>query len=234
MKQINIDWGKQIGEWYHRKEISDFLETTYVNRLLNFVVSESKTNIVYPSLPLIFRAFRECSPKNLKIVILGQDPYFDGSANGLCFGNDNTTLRLSPSLSKIMERIEKDFNVLKIDEDPSLLYWAKQGVLLLNTALTVKKGLPKSHIVPWKQFSRFIISHIAENMPGTIFMLWGSSAHEFIKLNDGTLLSDKCNVLTSEHPAFASRMNREWYCNNFKEANNILTEQNGKEFCIDW
>lgn len=233
LKKINIDWEFIIGDWYDRKEIKTFLSSIYMNKLLSHLLLTYKNKKIYPNRDNIFKCFKLTKPKNLKVVILGQDPYFDGTAIGLAFGNKINSSRLSPSLSKILERIEKDFNTLKIDEDITLSTWAEQGVLLLNTALTVEHGMPNSHKKPWEAFTKFIIKHIAQSFPGTIFMMWGKQAQEY-EVIDGYDLNKTCYVLKAEHPSYAARQNRVWNCNNFLEANKIIKVSNGKEFCIEW
>lgn len=229
---MNINWAKNVGSWAYREDFLEFLESPYMSRVLKMIMRSSET--VYPSKKNVFKAFTLCPPTNLKVVILGQDPYHDGSATGLAFANDNETLKISPSLRRILACVEREYNTLEIDKDVSLQTWANQGVLLLNTALTVEKGKAGSHTKMWKIFTKFVIKYIAENFPGTIFMLWGAHAQSFQKIDDVDI-ADTCHVLTCEHPVASQyRGITEWNCDNFKEANKILKEQNGKEYCIEW
>ena len=228
---MRIDWQKNVGAWAYRDDFLDYLRSPYMIKLLTMITKSSE--VVYPQRKNVFRAFRECSPTNLKVVILGQDPYHDGSAIGLAFGNNNEKLRISPSLKKILECVEREFNTLKIDEDITLQSWANQGVLLLNTALTVEKSKPKSHSKPWKLFTEFVVKYIAQNFPGTIFMLWGKDAQAFEKIGNLNL-NNTCHVLKAVHPSYANFKNTDWKCDNFKQANKIIEQQNGNEFCIEW
>ena len=117
----------------------------------------------YPERENIFNAFKLCPLYKLKVVILGQDPYHDGSATGLAFSNRSDSTTLSPSLRNIFKEVENNTsNGLKLDQDPNLERWAKQGVLLLNTALTVEKGNPGSHAKLWDSFTKEVLKKIFE------------------------------------------------------------------------
>ena len=193
--------------------------------------SEYSRTTVYPSKTNVFRAFRETPWEDLRVVILGQDPYHDGSATGLAFANawDPNNLKISPSLKKIedyhnSEDIDHSLFVL----DTSLESWTKQGVLLLNTALTVEKGLAGSHTKYWKKFTEGVLKTIAENRPDCIFMLWGGHAKAYKPL------IKNCNVLEFVHPAYASYKKIDWKCPNFNQANSILESANGSEYRILW
>src|SRR5690606_26360881 len=130
--------------------------------------------IVHPNKEDLFRAFELCSFDKCKIVILGQDPYFnEGVANGLAFWV-NENIKYPPSLKNIIKELNDD---ILGDATPNLDNWAKQGVLLLNTILTVQDKLPKSHQdIGWQKFSDFIISYISNNKLGVAFVLWGNEA----------------------------------------------------------
>ena len=112
--------------------------------------------------------------------------------------------------------------------DTSLESWTKQGVLLLNTALTVEKGLAGSHTKYWKKFTEGVLKTIAENRPDCIFMLWGGHAKAYKPL------IKNCNVLEFVHPAYASYKKIDWKCPNFNQANSILESANGSEYRILW
>jgi uracil-DNA glycosylase len=215
-------WELNVG-----REWSRSLPFTQFNKLVEEVDALSDKITMYPAKADIFKAFRLTQPSNLKVVILGQDPYpTPKKATGLSFANFNEDLgAASPSLKVIWNCIEKEFhNGLVLDFDFSLESWAKQGVMMLNTALTVEAGKAGSHIKIWDNFTRTVIKHINETYPDTIFILWGKYAEAYEPL---------CNiVLKYVHPAYSLYSHTNWNCPNFKEANKILLEQNKQ--VISW
>lgn len=229
-----MNWKNHLGDWYKIPEIRDLVSSPYMRKVLMYLNKEYDNRLIYPAKSDVFKAFKLCSPEKLKVVILGQDPYHDGSATGLAFANGIEKLRLSPSLEKIQDTVETDvYENLNLGFDTTLESWAEQGVLLLNTALTVQRGQANSHFKVWKRFTSIILDIISENYPGTIFMLWGKQANTYIK-GDQYDLRDNCNVMTASHPAAAAYNKVFWECDNFNKANNIIREQNGQEFCIKW
>lgn len=173
---------KTFKTWYN--PLSDLLNSNYFYQLGKKINSLYKLQNVAPKKENIFRAFQLCEYDNLKVVILAQDPYHDfigkePRANGLAFANKKDTLHLSPSLKNIHKELESDLNTLILDFDCTLENWAKQGVLLLNTALTVKKGSPISHFHYWKDFTERVLKTIVLNKPNTIFVLWGKYAQSY-------------------------------------------------------
>lgn len=211
--------------------LSEFLQDKYFNKLINFLTKEYKTKTIYPAKTQVFNAFKYTSWKDLKVVILGQDPYYDGKANGLAFANNNDVLRVSPSLDQIRGSVEKSvYNTIILDFDVTLEHWAKQGVLLLNTALTVEERKPNSHKEPWDNFTKTIIKTINDNSTGIIFLLWGSNAKSYKNLID----ENRHYVLEDVHPAYASRQYKDWNCKHFIEVNKLIEKNNGKEYIIKW
>lgn len=221
---------KLIGDWYDEL-ISVSISNKYLNNIIPFLDKQYAFNDIYPAKKDVFKAFKLCQSKDLKVVILGQDPYFNGTATGLAFGNNNDVLRPNPSLIKINECVERTcYNNFKLETDYSLENWASQGVLLMNTALTVKKGQPGSHIKYWKRFTENIIKSINYNKSGIFFLLWGSHAKSF-----KPLINDKRHyVMEYTHPAYAARRGLDWKCPHFKEVNKIIKENNGESECITW
>lgn len=201
-----------VNNWYDIPEIKKILDSKETTSLMKKLSAKYKSTIVYPTAKDIFKAFRLCTPDKLKVVILGQDPYHDGSAIGLAFGN-HPDMKRSPSLRKILEVVDN----IAIDEDPSLQTWARQGVLLLNTALTVEKSKPGSHSKLWLTFTQRMITAISRAFPDAIFLLWGSHAKAF-----KPLLNSSTRVLEAEHPAYSIYKGRKWDCNHFEEVNNML------------
>ena len=125
--------------------LDDEIQKPYFLNLWNAVEKEYATQICYPPKDLIFAAFEQCSFENLKVVIIGQDPYHgDKEANGLCF-SVNDGIAIPPSLRNIFREINTDFDTIFIPNSGNLEHWAKQGVLLLNASLTVRKDQPNSH-----------------------------------------------------------------------------------------
>lgn len=153
-------------------------------------------------------------------------------ATGLAFANkDKVGGFLSPSLSKIKECVEdsiyKGFN---IEFNPELTEWSNQGVLLLNTALSVRKGIIGSHHNYWELFTKSVLTMLNDNNSGLIFMLWGKDAQQYEKY-----ISDKKHyILKYNHPSWAAHNKIKWDCDHFVKANELLEENNGTEFCIEW
>jgi uracil-DNA glycosylase len=220
---------KFIGDWYEQI-ISVSISDDYLENILPFLDKEYKKNNIYPKKKDVFKAFKLTQFKDTRVVILGQDPYFDGSATGLAFAN-NDTITPSPSLVKIEECIEQHcYNGFNLELNYTLKQWANQGILLMNTALTVKKGQPASHLKYWKKFTKAIIDSLNYNTSGIIFLLWGAAAHKYESL----INKDRHYVLKHTHPAYASRKKIDWNCTHFNEVNEIITKNNGREFCIEW
>lgn len=163
-------------------------------------------NTVFPETANIFRAFKECPPDQLKVVILGQDPYFDGSATGLAFDNNYAKKGgASPSLKKIMKEIASDiyqtdlhgYSELKsnFNKTSVLEHLPKQGVLLWNTALTVEQNKPLSHVELWAPFTDLIIKAI-NRKPNIVWILWGAYAKSY-----SSRVGDTHKVIEGTHPA---------------------------------
>ena len=182
-----------------------------------------KITTVYPPKNKIFNAFTYTDINNLKIVILGQDPYHGVSqAQGLAFSTPKE-IRNPPSMINILKEIEDDLGIISCVRDGDLRVWAKQGVLLLNTILTVEKGKPKSHHnLGWEIFSDNIISYISDNYRDIIFLLWGANAISKISLID----KNKHHILTAPHPSPLSAYRGFLGCKHFSKANQILENIN--------
>lgn len=184
---------------------------------------------------LSFRAFRECPPDKLKIVILGQDPYPQpGIYDGLAFSNGNLQkgARISPSLSNIFKEINRDiYNDMDHYNNPDLTRWAKQGILLLNTALTVIEYDPASHNKLWEPFTRQLIARITERNTGLIFLLWGRHAQGYQHAIKNILAH---HIITAGHPSPLNQINLFYGSGVFSRANKLITDMNGEEFAITW
>ncbi|WP_440069256.1 uracil-DNA glycosylase [Tenacibaculum discolor] len=194
-------------------------EKPYFENLTEFVKNEYTNHMCYPKGSDIFAAFDFCALDDLKVVILGQDPYHGvGQANGLCFSvHDGITH--PPSLINIFKEIEKDVNI-PYPKSGDLSRWAKQGVLLLNATLTVRAGEAGSHQKQgWEQFTDAVIQKISEEKKDVVFLLWGGFAKKKAKLID----KNKHHILTSGHPSPLSANRGYWFDNkHFSKTNDFL------------
>ena len=195
----------------------------YYKSLEKEINKRYKTTTVFPEKQNIFKAFSLTKLDNLKVVILGQDPYHGfGQAQGLAFSTP-ANIKNPPSMQNILKEIQSDLGKKSICEDGDLTPWAKQGVLLLNTILTVEEAKPKSHHnLGWEVFTDNIIKYISDNCEDTIFILWGSPAISKTKLID----RKKHHILTAPHPSPLSSYRGFFGCKHFSQTNNILKSLN--------
>ena len=192
----------------------------YFARLTDFVRNEYRTKQIFPPASLIFNAFDQCSFDNVKVVILGQDPYHgDGQAHGLCF-SVNDGVAFPPSLINIFKEIERDLSKPS-PTSGNLIRWAQQGVLLLNATLTVQAHMAGSHQNKgWEAFTDSVIHKLASEKEHLVFMLWGSYAQKKGEFID----SKKHLVLKSVHPSPLSAYRGFIGNNHFSLANKYLKE----------
>lgn len=212
-----------------KQHLENEFKKPYFVDLANFVKHEYATQTCYPPGSQIFNAFDWCPFDNVKVVIIGQDPYHGpGQANGLCFSvNDGITH--PPSLINIFKEISQDLG-LPYPVSGNLERWAKQGVLLLNATLTVRANQAASHQNKgWEQFTDAVISTISKNKKQIIFLLWGGFAKQKLKLIDTT----KHFVLTTGHPSPLSANRGYWFGNKHFSKTNFQLEQVG-ETPIAW
>lgn len=200
----------------------------YFQKLVSFVKEEYKTTKVYPSGKLIFNAFEKCAFQNLKVVILGQDPYHgQNQAHGLCF-SVNDGVAFPPSLNNIFKEIKNDLGKL-IPTSGNLERWAEQGILLLNATLTVRANQPGSHQHKgWEEFTDAVINLISTEKKEVVFLLWGAYAQKKGSLIDTT----KNLVLKAAHPSPFSADKGFFGCKHFSKTNDYLYSKGKKE--IDW
>jgi uracil-DNA glycosylase len=200
----------------------------YFNQLILFVRNEYTTQTVYPPGKEIFRAFDSCSFEDVKVVIIGQDPYHgEGQANGLCF-SVREGVRQPPSLQNIFKEIRNDLGK-PIPGSGDLERWANQGVLLLNATLTVRASSPGSHQNKgWEIFTDAVIQNISEEKSNVVFLLWGAYAQKKGEVIDRS----KHLVLMSAHPSPFSADRGFFGCKHFSKANEYLRSKGLKE--IDW
>ncbi|BAK71659.1 uracil-DNA glycosylase [Aliarcobacter butzleri] len=198
----------------------------YYGKLKEEIDKRYENSIVFPEKQNIFKAFSLTPIDNLKVVILGQDPYHGfGQAQGLSFSTPNN-IKNPPSMVNILKEINDDLGKKSVCEDGDLTPWAKQGIMLLNTILTVEQGLAKSHHnLGWEIFTDNIIKYISDNKENVIFLLWGSPAISKTKLID----KNKHFILTAPHPSPLSVYRGFYGCKHFSKTNEILKKLNKEE-----
>jgi uracil-DNA glycosylase len=212
------------------KEIlKDEFEKEYFQHLITFIKAEVATGkIIYPPGKLFFNAFEKTPFNNVKVVILGQDPYHNPrQAHGLSFSVPEGVTK-PPSLQNIFKELKSDLGI-DIPENGNLEKWALQGVLLLNASLSVRQNEPGSHSpIGWLNFTDQVIKKISALKEGIIFLLWGKFAQEKQSLIDET----KHYVLKAAHPSPFSADKGFFGCRHFSKTNELLVKQNKTP--IDW
>ena len=196
--------------------------------LTKFIKSEYQNHQCYPDAKNIFAAFNLCNYLELKVVIIGQDPYHgEGQANGLCFSVSDG-ISHPPSLKNIIKELKSDISHVESDNG-NFTTWAKQGVLLLNATLTVRENNPGSHQnMGWEKFTDGVIKQISVDKEQIIFLLWGKFAESKIKLID----SSKHKIFIAPHPSPLGAW-RGWFgCKHFSKTNDFLKNYNKK--IINW
>ena len=210
--------------------LADEISKPYFSNLMKVVDAEYENHICFPPKELIFAAFDYCSFQDLKVVIIGQDPYHgDGEANGLCF-SVNDSIRIPPSLRNIYRELSADFGTVFLPSSGNLEFWAKQGVLLLNTSLSVRKDSPNSHKhLKWNIFTDAIIQIISNEKQNIVFLLWGS----FAQKKGSKIDRNKHLVLESGHPSPMSANQGKWFGNKHFSKSNLYLEE--KRIChVEW
>ena len=221
MKNVDIE-----PSW-HEKLMAEF-EKPYFEMLTQFVRAEYANGLCFPPGKLIFNAFDQCPFDNVKVVLIGQDPYHEpGQAQGLCFSVGDG-VKFPPSLRNIFTEIQSDLGVA-VPDSGDLTRWAKQGVLLLNATLTVRAHAAGSHQNKgWETFTDAVIRAVSEGRDNVVFMLWGSYAQSKAKLIDST----RHCVLKSAHPSPLSAY-RGFFGNHHFSICNQYLQQHGQE-AINW
>ncbi len=216
---IGNSWDDYLREEYNKE---------YFIKLKHFISNEYKSKIVYPKMSEIFNAFEKTPFDNVKVVILGQDPYHgENEAEGLSFSVKEGVPK-PPSLINIFTELEDDLGI-KPPNHGSLVSWAKQGVLLLNSTLTVIKDTPKSHSNKgWEIFTDKVISIINKKETPVVFILWGSDARSKKKL----ITNKKHLIIESAHPSPLSAYRGFFGSKPFSKTNNFLISNNIEP--IDW
>jgi uracil-DNA glycosylase len=212
--------------WKHL--LSSEFEKEYFLKLTQFVKSEYSTNSVYPKGNQIFQAFDKCPFEKVKVVILGQDPYHEpGQAHGLCFSVPESK-PFPPSLQNIFKEIRNDMGYEPF-KSGDLTRWSEQGILLLNSTLTVRAHIAGSHQNKgWESFTDSVIHKLAENREGLVFILWGSYAQKKCSFID----ENKHLVLKSVHPSPLSAHRGFFGNHQFSKTNEWLISKGLEP--IDW
>jgi uracil-DNA glycosylase len=203
--------------------LSDEIQKPYFRNLLKNVDEEYQNTICFPPKELIFAAFDYCSFDDLKVVIIGQDPYHGpNEANGLCF-SVNDGIKIPPSLRNIFREMNEDLGTVFYPISGNLESWAKQGILLLNAALTVRKDSPNSHKhLDWNLFTDAVIQKISDQKENVVFLLWGS----FAQKKGSKIDRNKHLVLESGHPSPMSANQGKWFGNrHFSKINLFLNDK---------
>ena len=209
--------------------LTEYKNSESFQAVLAFVRERREQNVtVYPPAADVFNAFKLCQFEDIKVVILGQDPYHGpGQAHGLCF-SVKSPVPPPPSLVNIYKELHSDVG-MTIPRHGDLTEWATRGVFLLNTVLTVEHGQANSHQGKgWEQFTDYVISQISEHAEHVVFMLWGASAHKKVPLLD----NQKHTILKAPHPSPLSAHRGFLGCRHFSLANEALIAHNQSP--IDW
>jgi uracil-DNA glycosylase len=211
-----------------KKRLSDEFDKAYFTQLIDFVKQEYQTQTVYPPGKEIFRAFDCCDFDDVKVVIIGQDPYHGvGQANGLCF-SVRDGIKMPPSLINIFKELHNDIGK-PMPQSGDLEHWANQGVLLLNATLTVRSSSPGSHQNKgWESFTDAAIRKISDEKENVVYLLWGAYAQK-----KGEFINRQKNlVLMSAHPSPFSADRGFFGCKHFSKANEYLKSKGIGE--ISW
>jgi uracil-DNA glycosylase len=211
--------------WYEL--LKDEFEKPYYKNLTKFLEQEYATKIIYPKPELVFNSINHVKYKDVKVVIIGQDPYHEpNQAHGLSFSVENG-VQLPPSLINIFKEIKTEYGYQ--NTNGNLSNWVKQGVLLLNSVLTVEKGHANSHKgMGWENITQKIINLLNERKDPLVFILWGASAQRV----GASIDTSRHLVLKSVHPSPLSAYGGFFGCDHFKKANEFLILHGKAE--IDW
>lgn len=220
MVQLGNSWDGLLAEEFKKE---------YYLKLRAFLKEEYATRTIFPDMYNIFNALRYTAYEDVKAVILGQDPYHgEGQAHGLCFSVQRG-VEPPPSLQNIFQELHDDVG-FRIPNHGELTSWARQGVLLMNTVLTVRRGQANSHRgMGWEIFTDCVISLLNEREKPIVFLLWGTPARSKAKL----LTNPRHHILTAVHPSPLSANRGGWFgCRHFSKTNEILRQMGERE--IDW
>jgi len=233
---LNLDfWKPIIGDsWFNNNQ--PLFNSSFMGELLAKVNQEYQKGVIYPLQKDIFKAFKLTPFDKVRVVIIGQDPYATGledspHATGLAFAHDDESNDLPLALRNIHRAVETNcYNGLKVDFDFSLEEWASQGVLLLNTALTVNKHRSGSHVQYWDGFTRYVLESLNKQKTDLHFVFWGNHDKKYMPLINGMFHYK----YESSDPSIVPKMGTNWDCTSFKDINtNIITKGDYDEI-IAW
>ncbi len=219
MVNLGNDWDEILKDEFSKE---------YYKHLRQILIKEYKTQIIYPKMENIFSALKLTSYENTKVLILGQDPYHGpNQAHGLAF-SVNPEIKTPPSLLNMYKEIKAEYGY-DIPNNGYLIPWAKQGILLLNTALTVRDGQANSHAnIGWEIFTDNIIHYLNKREDPVIFVLWGNNARKKKDFID----KSRHYILEAAHPSPLSASRGFFGCGHFRKINEILAKLGKTE--IDW
>lgn len=207
---LNKEWDKVLHNIINSEIFSSFIQK---------IKQDYKNETVYPEYKDIFKAYNLTDFSDVKVVVIGQDPYHDGSADGLCFSNSYKTDKISPSLRNIFKELELEYGIKRQSYD--LTNWAKQGMFLINTILTVKKGKPLSYKDSyWLKFTKETIVKLNSRNTPIVFLLLGSYAQNYEKL----ITNPIHRIVKTNHPSPLSAYRGFFHSNCFKQVNEYLSE----------
>jgi len=216
---INNDWELILKDEFQKQSFE---------RLMKSVANERKRHTIFPSEDNVFTAFNLSSFAKTRIIIIGQDPYHGkGQANGLSFSVPKGE-KIPPSLYNILKELQSDLQI-PITKNGNLKNWANQGILLLNTILTVREKEPRSHqVLGWRSFTDAVISTLSLKKKGLIFLLWGAYA----QTKSSLINEKKHHILKTTHPSPLSAYRGFLGCKHFSKTNDLLVKKNQEP--IDW
>lgn len=220
---------ERLGEsWYQL--LKDEFDKDYFKDIAGVLKTERRRYNVFPPSDKVFRAYRLTPYHRAKVVIIGQDPYYNkGEADGLAFSVTDSLAQTPPSLENIFKEIERNFDKMNLEWSTDLTPWAEQGVFLLNRILTVREGQPLRHLdIGWQQFTNKTIDLLNKSPRPTVFMLWGNTAKQMSRRLD----TDHHLVLPSSHPSPRSSYLGFNGCEHFRKCNEFLKENNQSP--INW
>lgn len=225
----NIDIDKIITPKSWQNILTEIFAKDYMKNLADFLKKERENHTIFPKKADVFTAFNKTPFENIRVVILGQDPYHGlDQAHGLSFSVQNG-IKAPPSLVNIYKELESDIKDFKIPNHGNLIKWAEQGVFLINTVLTVRAHEAFSHRNKgWELFTDEVIKNISNKLENVVFVLWGAPAKTKIKLID----NKKHLILTSAHPSPLSAYRGFFGCKHFSKINDFLKNKGYAE--IDW
>ena len=223
-QRLQVRFRELLGnEWF--EVLEPYFATKDFDELYVELFKDRRKYTVYPEKgsDLLFKAFRTTPLSKVKVVILGQDPYHDGSYDGFAFSNTGK-LRLSPSLQNIFKEVESDvYDGFQLSQDSELIRWAEQGVLLINTAHTVREREPASHLHLWGMFTFHVLKALMDRKHPIVWMLWGSKAKKHL---ENKALPKNHLRLTAAHPSPFSAHAGFFGCKHFTKANEFLLNHN--------